>query len=177
MTPLPPRRALAVAAAVALAAGALVGCSAHPGQAAVLSYTDAAGARQDVSISVETVEEATSELAPAIGVSGTEVLQGLIDLPLLESFAAEYGVVVTDATVLEALEGQLGPGEYSQASIDYVRSALITQNASSLDQETLAELQARYDEAISTVELEVAPRYQGVQPWVLQTEAPVVQAG
>lgn len=180
MSPRPSRRVITAVASLALAAGALAGCagwSAHPGQAAVVSYTDADGTRQHTSISVETVEDATAELAPALGVASADVLEGLVYLPVLESLAAEYGIVVTDEDAVAALEGQLGPGDYSQASIDYARSILIGQGASALDQEALAEIQARYSEAASAVDVEVAPRYNGVRPWILSTQAAGLEAG
>lgn len=117
-------RLLTAAAALALAGGALTGCSAHPGQAYVGSYTGLDGATRSVRVSEEDVQTASSQLSAIDGVTSDTVFSALVVLQPYDELAGRYGITVTDDDARSTLETQLGPGDYSRPTINAVRSIL-----------------------------------------------------
>ena len=138
-------RLLTAAAALALAGGALTGCSAHPGQAYVGSYTGLDGATRSVRVSEEDVQTASSQLSAIDGVTSDTVFSALVVLQPYDELAGRYGITVTDDDARSTLETQLGPGDYSRPTINAVRSILIQQGFSALDKDsTTGDASPRY---------------------------------
>lgn len=152
-------RVLAALSATVVVFGVLVGCSAHPGAAAVVSYTATDGTERTVRVSEDDVQTAYAELGQSQGIDMPTVLQGLIELPVLEELIAGYGVTVTEADALEALETSNGPADYSQPTIDLARFMLLTSASNTLDEAALTELTSNMQRFYETAEADVSPRY------------------
>ena len=165
--PVPPAvRLLAAVAAAALAAGALTGCSAHPGKAFVGTYTGVDGKTHAVSVSEEDVQTAASELSKVPNMDANRIMNLLVSGQFLEGVAGKHGVAVTDRDALAALAEVGGPGGYSRASIDVVRSALIGQHLKSLDEDQQAAFVAEADAVQASLAGDASPRYTiGQQAW------------
>ena len=152
-------RLLTAAAALALAGGALTGCSARPGQAYVGSYTGLDGATRSVRVSEEDVQTASSQLSAIDGVTSDTVFSALVVLQPYDELAGRYGITVTDDDARSTLETQLGPGDYSRPTINAVRSILIQQGFSALDQDTLAQLGSDASAIKDSTTGDASPRY------------------
>ncbi|NDR52961.1 hypothetical protein [Actinomyces sp. 565] len=169
-----PTRLLGAGAALLLGVGALAGCSAHPGQVAIVNYTDADGVSRTVAISEQEVQDAAEELGEYSAVAGDQgysavyVANALIDLPVIEQLGAEFGVAVTDAEALEELQQVAVDVDYSPAAVGafrYQKLALLINTLE--DQEAVG---ARYQELWNGISVEAAPRYQGDGGWLLQDD-------
>lgn len=164
-------RVLAAVSAVLVAGGALVGCSAHPGAAAIATYTAADGSTRTVTITEEEIQTAATELAQIEGLQAPSILQRLVDLALLDEVVPEYGIVITDADARQALETELGPGPYSQVSVDVARCLLTDNAVGGLDAASLEALRADYEAVLGTIDVDVSPRYSDKE-WLI-APAPV----
>ena len=81
----------------------LAGCSAHPGQAYVGTYTGSDGKSHSVSVSEKDVQTASAELSDLPGMDTSTVQENLLSLQLFEETAKKYGVVVSDDDARAAL--------------------------------------------------------------------------
>jgi len=165
-------RVLAVGAALLLGVGALAGCSAHPGQAVIVNYTDADGGSSTVVISEQELQGAVEDLNEyyaAVGGQGTSAVyaaNALIELPLLEQAGAEYGVTYSDAEALAELRQGAGDVDYSPAAVSVFRySELASMIVARDDQDAVV---ARLEELRGGVSLETSPRYEGGGAWLLR---------
>ncbi|PHP53633.1 hypothetical protein [Actinomyces ruminis] len=169
-------RVLGAGAALLLGVGALAGCSAHPGQAAVVNYTDADGVPQTFTISEQEAQEVAEELSEYSLASGGEevssafVVTALSDMPAVEQLAAEFDIEVSDADALAALQAQRDI-DYSPAAVDVFRYVLIANEVYALDNPEAAS--ARYQELVSAMSIKYSPRYQSADAWLLQDDTQV----
>ncbi|SDN92255.1 hypothetical protein SAMN05216355_1253 [Actinomyces ruminicola] len=167
-------RILGTGAALLLGISALAGCSAHPGQAAIVNYTNTDGVSSTVTISEQEVQDATEDLGEYAAVSGDEgldavfVLNALMALPAVEQLGEDYGITVTDADALAALQ-QIAPDvDYSPAAVDVFRYYLLATQINTLeDQDAVS---ARFQELQNGLSLDISPRYQGGGAWLLQDD-------
>lgn len=174
----PTRRARVLGAGAALLLGitALTGCSAHPGQAAVVNYTDADGVLQTFMISEQEAQEAAEELSEySLASGGEEVSSGFVvtalsDMPAVEQLAAEFDIEVSDEDALAELRA-LKDIEYSSTAVDVFRYVLIANEIYALDDPNAAS--ARYQELASSVSIDYSPRYRGSGAWLLQDDTQV----
>ena len=164
-------RALAVVSAILVAGAALVGCSTHPGAAAVVTYTASDGASHTIRVSEADVQAAYTEYAMAQGMETTNVLQGLVDVDILDQIVPQYGIVVTDEDGVAHLEELMGPGTYSKATIDLARLALMDSAVGGLDEASLAAVRTEYQAAAESMSADIAPRYTP-QTWVISDAVP-----
>ncbi|MDU0349818.1 hypothetical protein [Actinomyces sp. MRS3W] len=178
----PIRRLLGAGAALLIVGGALAGCSAHPGQAASMSYAGLDGSQNTVVVTEQEVEDATADLTEYAtklggqGPSSAEVLNGLVGGPVLEELATEYGITVTSEDARATLEEQAGPGiDYSPAAVEFFRYTLLSTQLNDLAAQD-DEVVVQYQNLQSTMSLDISPRYQGGGSWLLQ-EDPVLQLG
>ena len=145
-------RLLAALAAAALTGGVLAGCSAHPGQAYVGTYTGSDGKPHSVSVSEKDVQTASAELSDLPGMDTSTVQENLLSLQLFEETAKKYGVVVSD-------DDANSSGDYSQASIDVARSVLISRALSSLDDDRRAAFASEVGAIQASLVGDASPRY------------------
>ena len=166
-------RVLGAGAALLLGVSALAGCSAHPGQAAIVNYTDADGVHQTFTLSEQEVQDATQDLAEYAAAGGEQgptaafVVTALADLPAAEQLAAEFDIEVSDADALAELQAQKDI-DYSPAAVDTYRYVQIANQVFALeDQDAVS---ARYQELHGALSVEASPRYQGGGAWLLQDD-------
>ena len=152
-------RLLAALAAAALTGGVLAGCSAHPGQAYVGTYTGSDGKSHSVSVSEKDVQTASAELSDLPGMDVSTVQENLLSLQLFEGTAKKYGVVVSDDDARAALADSSGSGDYSRASIDVARSVLISRALNSLDDDRRAAFASEVGAIQASLVGEASPRY------------------
>lgn len=164
-------RALAVVSAILVAGAALVGCSTHPGAAAVVTYTASDGASHTIRLDEADVQAAYTEYAMAQGMEVGNVLQGLVDVVILDQIVPQYGVVVTDDDAVAHLEELMGPGTYSQSTIDLARLSLMDSAVGGLDEASLLAVQTAYQAAAESMSADVAPRYTP-ETWVISDAVP-----
>ncbi|MCR2053275.1 hypothetical protein NSA19_10590 [Actinomyces bowdenii] len=174
MTRSPLRSRLTRAVVGALIAGAaLAGCSAHPGQAAVITYTDAQGQRQELRLSEDRVQAIASELGP-LGVHPDQVVQALADAPFIEEAAQAHGLSVSAQEAREALDAAqaqsgaaaVDSASLSEGAVDIIRMSLLSNELSQLPQ--AQEIQAQYQSWRGSAQAIHAPRYQSQsRPWIL----------
>lgn len=164
-------RVLAVVSAVLVAGAALVGCSTHPGAAAVVTYTASDGSSHTIRVAEADVQAAYTEYAKAQGMQTSNVLQSLVDVAILDQIVPQYGVVVTDAAAVAHLEELMGPGSYSQSTIDLARLALMDSAVGGLDQASLLAVQTAYQAAAESMSADIAPRYTP-ETWVISDTIP-----
>lgn len=169
-SPLHSRLARTVAGALIVGA-ALAGCSAHPGQAAVITYTDAQGQRQQLRLREDRIQIIASELAP-LGVHPNQVVQALADAPFIEEAARAHGLSVSAQEARGALEaaqsgsGAVDPSALSEGAVDVIRISLLSNELSLLPQ--AQEIQAQYRSWHNSAQAAYAPRYQSQsRPWIL----------
>ena len=174
-----------------IAVSALAGCSAHPGQAAVMTYTDAQGERQHLRLGEDRVQSIAAELGP-LGVSPGHVVQTLTDAPFVERVARDNGLEVSaeDARAeLEAVQaqnqvqdqGQAGAaqvdvGSLSDDAVEVIRLSLLTSQINQLPQ--AQELQGEYQAWRRSSPVSYSPRYTGqARSWILDSGVPGLPQG
>lgn len=170
---LPRRARILVAAGAALVAlGALAGCSAHPGDAAVVTMTSADGATSTVAVTQDQVDTATRELS-SLQVTPSDVAGILAQLPVVERVLTDHGVTVTDADVQDMADAMfanagLSTPELSQASLDVLRFQALKSRASHLDQDGLDEVNQDLAAAMSDTAVTMSPRFD-IQSWIVSS--------
>lgn len=158
-----------------LAAGMLVGCTAEPGIAARVQFTDSSGKAQTVEVSERDLQAVSEEIA-ARGIDPGQTLSGMVRTPILEDAAGAYGIEVTDDEVRQFLasQGVSAEGMSSQA-LAVMRINVLGQEISQLSQEEQAAItdkaQATWDASKKTI----SPRYD-TQPWMISNPAQTQQA-
>lgn len=171
-SPQPSRLTRAVVGAL-IAGAALAGCSAHPGQAAVITYTDSQGERQQLRLSEDRVQGIASELGP-LGAGPDQVVQALADAPFIEDAARTHGLSVSAQQAREALDAaqaQTGAATVDSASlsdgaVDVIRLSLLSNELSQLPE--APDIQAQYQAWHGSSHVAYAPRYQSQsRPWIL----------
>ncbi|MDO5065081.1 MAG: hypothetical protein Q4E00_08845 [Actinomyces bowdenii] len=175
MTRSPLRSRLTRAVVGALIAGAaLAGCSAHPGQAAVITYTDSQGQRQQLRLSEDRIQGIVSELSP-LGAGADQVVQILSDAPFVEDAAQAHGLSVSAQEAretLDAAQAQAPAGatvdsaSLSEGAVDVLRISLLSGKLSELPE--AQQIQAQYQAWRASSQVAYAPRYQSQsRPWIL----------
>ena len=150
------RRRIVGAAAVTLTlAGLLAGCSSRPGAAAVVDGR---------TIRTSDVVSVVDDLKPALGdVSATQVLNILIEEPMLVQLAADHGQGVSDADARSTLDAFFTsakltpPARYSPATLEVgLHQAANAKLAADTTDATLAQ---DYTDRLGKLAVTVNPRF------------------
>ena len=184
-------RVLAASAALLLAVGALAGCSDHPGQVADMHYTGLDGARHSVVVSEKDVDVVVKELDSALGwenlvrqgVNRSEIVNGLLQAPVLVEVGQAHGLTVTDAQIVQLVKERLGFEPRKPETLTYLRASLLNGQYQQLPQHpeqagqqgkvVLADL----DKVRGTLDGDISPRYSNkAQTWLTRTD-PRLEAG
>ena len=184
-------RVLAASAALLLAVGALAGCSDHPGQVADMHYTGLDGARHSVVVSEKDVDVVVKELDSALGwenlvrqgVNRSEIVNGLLQAPVLVEVGQAHGLTVTDAQIVQLVKERLGFQPRKPETLTYLRASLLNGQYQQLSQHpeqagqpgkvVLADL----DKVRGTLDGDISPRYSNkAQTWLTRTD-PRLEAG
>ena len=184
-------RVLAASAALLLAVGALAGCSDHPGQVADMHYTGLDGARHSVVISEKDVDVVVKELDSALGwenlvrqgVNRSEIVNGLLQAPVLVEVGQAHGLTVTDAQIVQLVKERLGFEPRKPETLTYLRASLLNgqyqqllqhpEQAGQQGKVALADL----DKVRGTLDGDISPRYSNkAQAWLTRTD-PRLEAG
>ena len=184
-------RVLAASAALLLAVGALAGCSDHPGQVADMHYTGLDGARHSVVVSEKDVDVVVKELDSALGwenlvrqgVNRSEIVNGLLQAPVLVEVGQAHGLTVTDAQIVQLVKERLGFQPRKPETLTYLRASLLNGQYQQLSQHpeqagqqgkvALADL----DKVRGTLDGDISPRYSNkAQTWLTRTD-PRLEAG
>ena len=184
-------RVLAASAALLLAVGALAGCSDHPGQVADMHYTGLDGARHSVVVSEKDVDVVVKELDSALGwenlvrqgVNRSEIVNGLLQAPVLVEVGQAHGLTVTDAQIVQLVKERLGFEPRKPETLTYLRASLLNGQYQQLSQHpeqagqqgkvALADL----DKVRGTLDGDISPRYSNkAQTWLTRTD-PRLEAG
>ena len=184
-------RVLAASAALLLAVGALAGCSDHPGQVADMHYTGLDGARHSVVVSEKDVDVVVKELDSALGwenlvrqgVNRSEIVNGLIQAPVLVEVGQAHGLTVTDAQIVQLVKERLGFQPRKPETITYLRASLLNGQYEQLSQRPKQAGQqgkvvlADLDKVRGTLDGDISPRYPNkAQTWLTRTD-PRLEAG
>ena len=178
-------RVLAASAALLLAVGALAGCSDHPGQAADMHYTGLDGARHSVVVSEKDVDVVVKELDSALGwenlvrqgVNRSEIVNGLVQAPVLVEVGQAHGLTVSDAQIVQLVKERLGFEPRKPETLTYLRASLLNGQYQQLSQHpeqagqqgkvALADL----DKVRGTLDGDISPRYSNkAQAWLTRTD-------
>ena len=178
-------RVLAASAALLLAVGALAGCSDHPGQVADMHYTGLNGARHSVVVSEKDVDVVVKELDSALGwenlvrqgVNRSEIVNGLLQAPVLVEVGQAHGLTVTDAQIVQLVKERLGFQPRKPETLTYLRASLLNGQYQQLSQHpeqagqpgkvVLADL----DKVRGTLDGDISPRYSNkAQAWLTRTD-------
>ena len=184
-------RVLAASAALLLAVGALAGCSDHPGQVADMHYTGLDGARHSVVVSEKDVDVVVKELDSALGwenlvrqgVNRSEIVNGLLQAPVLVEVGQAHGLTVSDAQIVQLVKERLGFEPRKPETLTYLRASLLNGQYQQLSQHpeqvgqqgkvALADL----DKVRGTLDGDISPRYSNkAQTWLTRTD-PRLEAG
>ena len=184
-------RVLAASAALLLAVGALAGCSDHPGQVADMHYTGLDGARHSVVVSEKDVDVVVKELDSALGwenlvrqgVNRSEIVNGLVQAPVLVEVGQAHGLTVSDAQIVQLVKERLGFEPRKPETLTYLRASLLNGQYQQLSQHpeqagqqgkvALADL----DKVRGTLDGDISPRYSNkAQTWLTRTD-PRLEAG
>ena len=184
-------RVLAASAALLLAVGALAGCSDHPGQVADMHYTGLDGARHSVVVSEKDVDVVVKELDSALGwenlvrqgVNRSEIVNGLLQAPVLVEVGQAHGLTVTDAQIVQLVKERLGFEPRKPETLTDLRASLLNGQYQQLSQHpeqagqqgkvALADL----DKVRGTLDGDLSPRYSNkAQTWLTRTD-PRLEAG
>ena len=184
-------RVLAASAALLLAVGALAGCSDHPGQVADMHYTGLDGARHSVVVSEKDVDVVVKELDSALGwenlvrqgVNRSEIVNGLVQAPVLVEVGQAHGLTVSDAQIVQLVKERLGFEPRKPETLTYLRASLLNGQYQQLSQYpeqagqqgkvALADL----DKVRGTLDGDISPRYSNkAQTWLTRTD-PRLEAG
>ena len=184
-------RVLTASAALLLAVGALAGCSDHPGQVADMHYTGLDGARHSVVVSEKDVDVVVKELDSALGwenlvrqgVNRSEIVNGLLQAPVLVEVGQAHGLTVTDAQIVQLVKERLGFEPRKPETLTYLRASLLNGQYQQLSQHpeqagqqgkvALADL----DKVRGTLDGDISPRYSNkAQAWLTRTD-PRLEAG
>ena len=178
-------RVLAASAALLLAVGALAGCSDHPGQVADMHYTGLDGARHSVVVSEKDVDVVVKDLDSALGwenlerqgVNRSEIVNGLVQAPVLVEVGQAHGLTVTDAQIVQLVKERLGFEPRKPETLTYLRASLLNGQYQQLSQHpeqagqqgkvALADL----DKVRGTLDGDISPRYSNkAQAWLTRTD-------
>ena len=178
-------RVLAASAALLLAVGALAGCSDHPGQVADMHYTGLDGARHSVVVSEKDVDVVVKELDSALGwenlvrqgVNRSEIVNGLVQAPVLVEVGQAHGLTVSDAQIVQLVKERLGFEPRKLETLTYLRASLLNGQYQQLSQHpeqagqqgkvALADL----DKVRGTLDGDISPRYSNkAQAWLTRTD-------
>ena len=178
-------RVLAASAALLLTVGALAGCSDHPGQVADMHYTGLDGARHSVVVSEKDVDVVVKELDSALGwenlvrqgVNRSEIVNGLLQAPVLVEVGQAHGLTVTDAQIVQLVKERLGFQPRKPETLTYLRASLLNGQYQQLSQHpeqagqqgkvVLADL----DKVRGTLDGDISPRYSNkAQAWLTRTD-------
>ena len=178
-------RVLAASAALLLAVGALAGCSDHPGRVADMHYTGLDGARHSVVVSEKDVDVVVKELDSALGwenlvrqgVNRSEIVNGLLQAPVLVEVGQAHGLTVTDAQIVQLVKERLGFQPRKPETLTYLRASLLNGQYQQLSQHpeqagqqgkvVLADL----DKVRGTLDGDISPRYSNkAQAWLTRTD-------
>ena len=184
-------RVLAASAALLLAVGALAGCSDHPGRAADMHYTGLDGARHSVVVTEKDVDVVIKELDSALGwenlvrqgVNRSEIVNGLVQAPVLVEVGQAHGLTVSDAQIVQLVKERLGFEPRKPETLTYLRASLLNGQYQQLSQHpeqagqqgkvALADL----DKVRGTLDGDLSPRYSNkAQTWLTRTD-PRLEAG
>ena len=184
-------RVLAASAALLLAVGALAGCSDHPGQVADMHYTGLDGARHSVVVSEKDVDVVVKELDSALGwenlvrqgVNRSEIVNGLLQAPVLVEVGQAHGLTVSDSQIVQLVKERLGFEPRKPETLTYLRASLLNGQYQQLSQHpeqagqqgkvALADL----DKVRGTLDGDISPRYSNkAQAWLTRTD-PRLDAG
>ena len=184
-------RVLAASAALLLAVGALAGCSDHPGQVADMHYTGLDGARHSVVVSERDVDVVVKELDSALGwenlvrqgVNRSEIVNGLLQAPVLVEVGQAHGLTVSDSQIVQLVKERLGFEPRKPETLTYLRASLLNGQYQQLSQHpeqagqqgkvALADL----DKVRGTLDGDISPRYSNkAQTWLTRTD-PRLEAG
>ena len=184
-------RVLAASAALLLAVGALAGCSDHPGQVADMHYTGLDGARHSVVVSEKDVDVVVKELDSALGwenlvrqgVNRSEIVNGLVQAPVLTEVGQAHGLTVTDAQIVQLVKERLGFEPRKPETLTYLRASLLNGQYEQLSQQPKQAGQqgkvvlADLDKVRGTLDGDLSPRYSNkAQTWLTRTD-PRLEAG
>ena len=184
-------RVLAASAALLLAVGALAGCSDHPGQVADMHYTGLDGARHSVVVSEKDVDVVVKELDSALGwenlvrqgVNRSEIVNGLVQAPVLVEVGQAHGLTVSDAQIVQLVKERLGFEPRQPETITYLRASLLNGQYEQLSQRPKQAGQqgkvvlADLDKVRGTLDGDISPRYPNkAQTWLTRTD-PRLEAG
>ena len=184
-------RVLAASAALLLAVGALAGCSDHPGQVADMHYTGLDGARHSVVVSERDVDVVVKELDSALGwenlvrqgVNRSEIVNGLLQAPVLVEVGQAHGLTVSDSQIVQLVKERLGFEPRKPETLTYLRATVLSGHFQQLSQHpeqagqqgkvALADL----DKVRGTLDGDISPRYSNkAQAWLTRTD-PRLDAG
>lgn len=183
-------RVLAASAALLLAVGALAGCSDHPGQVADMHYTGLDGARHSVVVSEKDVDVVVKELDSALGwenlvrqgVNRSEIVNGLLQAPVLVEVGQAHGLTVTDAQIVQLVKERLGFEPRKPETLTYLRATVLSGHFQQLSQQGQQGQQgqvalADLDKVRGTLDGDISPRYSNkAQTWLTRTD-PRLEAG
>ena len=178
-------RVLAASAALLLAVGALAGCSDHPGQVADMHYTGLDGVRHSVVVSEKDVDVVVKELDSALGwenlvrqgVNRSEIVNGLLQAPVLVEVGQAHGLTVSDSQIVQLVKERLGFEPRKPETLTYLRASLLNGQYQQLSQHpeqagqqgkvALADL----DKVRGTLDGDISPRYSNkAQAWLTRTD-------
>ena len=183
-------RILAASAALLLAVGALAGCSDHPGQVADMHYTGLDGARHSVVVSERDVDVVVKELDSALGwenlvrqgVNRSEIVNGLLQAPVLVEVGQAHGLTVSDSQIVQLVKERLGFEPRKPETLTYLRASLLNGHFQQLSQQGQQGQQgqvalADLDKVRGTLDGDISPRYSNkAQTWLTRTD-PRLEAG
>lgn len=146
-----------------LAVGVLAGCSAHPGVAAVLTYTDGAGQRVSVTVDEQDVSDAVTDLS-VLQIDRRSAIIAMLNRPRLEEALKDVGVVVSDAEVetftkntFDAV-GKEVPS-LSAGAREVMRAATLDSKQGEMDPELVQQVGEAMNAAARSAQIEASPRY------------------
>lgn len=156
-------RALRPVGACLLAAGLLSGCGAHPGVAAVLTYTDGAGQRVSVTVDEQDVSDAVTDLS-VLQIDRRSAIIAMLNRPRLEEALKGVGVEVSDAEVETFTKntfdtvGKEVPS-LSAGAREVMRAAALDSKQTELDLELAQKVGEEMAAAAQSAQIEASPRY------------------
>ncbi|PZP90302.1 MAG: hypothetical protein DI581_12615 [Staphylococcus capitis] len=156
-----------------------------------MHYTGLDGARHSVVVSEKDVDVVVKELDSALGwenlvrqgVNRSEIVNGLLQAPVLVEVGQAHGLTVTDAQIVQLVKERLGFQPRKPETLTYLRASLLNGQYQQLSQHpeqagqqgkvALADL----DKVRGTLDGDLSPRYSNkAQTWLTRTD-PRLEAG
>lgn len=163
------RRVRVLAAVTVIAAAGLTGCSAHPGKAAVVTFTDPDGVRHTASISQGELTPACEDLKAVADCSS--VLRAMLDSELMTYLAQRYKVTASAKEEAQVLQGYgVDPATAAAGTRRVARSQVLQGKLSQLPEDKAAAVQKDSQLITQDASVDASPRFQWPGSWMIQQD-------